>query len=59
VDEQTLEALAELVCGDDREKHPLYRTGGELTRFFNSAGLGRELIQDDSAATAMRARAAR
>jgi len=36
LDEQTLDALAELVCGDDG---PLYRKGWELPNFFRRAGL--------------------
>lgn len=39
VDDQTLEALAELICGDDEETAPLYRSSGKLTQFFESAGL--------------------
>ena len=39
MDAQTLEALAELICGDNREEAPVYRTGGDLTRFFEAAGL--------------------
>ena len=39
VDDQTLEALAELICGDDTETAPLYRSSSKLTRFFESAGL--------------------
>ena len=39
VDDQTLEALTELICGDDEETAPLYRTGIKLTRFFESAKL--------------------
>ena len=47
MDEQALEALAELICGDDEETAPLYRTGGMLTRFFNSAGIPR-FVHDGS-----------
>ena len=39
MDDQTLEALTELICGDDEETAPLYRTGIKLTRFFESAKL--------------------
>ena len=35
VDEKTLELLAEMICGD---AGPVYRTGSELTRFFNRVG---------------------
>ena len=41
MDEQTLEALAEFICGDHEETAPLYRTGSKLTRFFASADLPR------------------
>jgi hypothetical protein len=36
LDESTLEALAELICGDDG---PFYRKGWQLPRFFRNAGL--------------------
>ena len=38
VDDQTLEALAEMICGDDRTVYPVYRSGSELTRFFKRVG---------------------
>ena len=41
MDSQTLEALAELICGDDTETTPVYRTSSELTRFFRNAGANR------------------
>ena len=41
MDEQTVEALAELICGDEGETAPLYRSSSMLTRFFESAGLPR------------------
>lgn len=41
MDVSTLESLAEMVCGDDSSRFPFYRTGGELTRFFERAGVGR------------------
>jgi len=37
MDAQTLEALAEIICGD-RPDSPVYRTGSELTRFFQRVG---------------------
>ncbi len=46
-DDQTLEKLAELICGDNTQKHPTYRSGSELTRFFSRAGAGR-FIHDNS-----------
>ena len=39
MDDQTLEALAELICGDDGETAPLYRSSSKLTRFFEAADL--------------------
>ncbi len=38
MDGQTLELLAEMICGDDQEKFPVYRSGSELTRFFQRVG---------------------
>ena len=38
MDGQTLELLAEMICGDDQEKFPAYRSGSELTRFFQRVG---------------------
>lgn len=38
MDGQTLELLAEMICGDDQEKFPVYRSGSELTRFFQRIG---------------------
>lgn len=37
MDAQTLEALAEMICGDGPD-YPVYRTGSELTRFFQRVG---------------------
>jgi hypothetical protein len=37
MDGQTLESLAEMICGDS-DDYPLYRTGSELTRFFQRVG---------------------
>ena len=37
MDSQTLESLAEMICGDGGE-YPVYRTGSELTRFFHRVG---------------------
>lgn len=35
MDDQTLERIAEFICGDDG---PVYRTGSQLTQFFHRAG---------------------
>ncbi len=37
MDARTLEALAEMICGDGPD-YPVYRTGSELTRFFQRVG---------------------
>lgn len=37
MDSQTLESLAEMICGDGQD-YPVYRTGSELTRFFRRVG---------------------
>jgi hypothetical protein len=37
MDAGTLEALAEMICGDGSD-YPVYRTGSELTRFFQRVG---------------------
>lgn len=39
MDEGTLESIAEFICGDDRQNHPVYRSGNEITQFFQRAGL--------------------
>jgi hypothetical protein len=37
MDEQTLDSLAAMICGDG-EGYPVYRTGADLTRFFRRVG---------------------
>ena len=37
MDGQTLDSLADMVCGDG-QNYPVYRSGSELTRFFNRVG---------------------
>ena len=39
MDKQTLESIAELICGDDENTSPIYRSGTQLTRFFEAADL--------------------
>jgi len=39
--ETTIEQLANLICGDDKDFAPIYRNSKNLTRFFASVGLGR------------------
>ncbi len=49
MDDDTLESLADLICGDDAGRidsgpdrfSPVYRTGSQLTQFFERAGLPR------------------
>jgi hypothetical protein len=40
MDDQTYEALAELICGDMKDA-PVYRSGSEISRFFERAGVPR------------------
>jgi hypothetical protein len=37
MDGQTLDSLADMICGDG-PKYPVYRTGSDLTRFFQRVG---------------------
>ena len=46
MDGQTLESLADMICGDG-EEYPVYRTGSELTRFFRRVGFS-NLVHDGS-----------
>jgi len=46
MDSQTLETLAEMVCGDSKGS-PVYRSGSELTRFFQRVGFS-NFIHDGS-----------
>jgi len=46
MDAQTLDSLADLICGDG-ENYPIYRTGSELTRFFQRVGFS-NFIHDGS-----------
>lgn len=41
MDLQTLEALAEIICGDDESRFPVYRKGTDLSRFFQACGISR------------------
>ena len=47
MDEGTLESIAEFICGDDKQKHPVYRRGYEITQFFKRAGLP-QFVHDGS-----------
>jgi hypothetical protein len=38
MDENALEGIAELICGDDWENMPAYRSSSYITRFFEAAG---------------------
>lgn len=37
MDGQTLDSLADMICGDSQD-YPVYRTGSDLTRFFQRVG---------------------
>ena len=37
MDGQTLDSLADMICGDGQD-YPIYRSGSELTRFFYRVG---------------------
>lgn len=37
MDSQTLDSLSDMICGDGQD-YPVYRTGSELTRFFQRVG---------------------
>ena len=37
MDGQTLDSIADMICGDGQD-YPVYRTGSELTRFFERVG---------------------
>ena len=39
LDPATLEELADFICGDDDARFPKYRTGSDLTRFFQSVNI--------------------
>lgn len=47
MDEQTLDALADMICGDNIQEYPVYRTGSELSRFFQRVGFS-NFIHDGS-----------
>jgi hypothetical protein len=39
LDAATLDLIADVICGDDREKQPVYRSSQYLTKFFQDAGI--------------------
>ncbi|EPG66448.1 hypothetical protein [Leptospira wolffii] len=39
MDPSTKNRISDFICGDNSEKYPLYRTGTNLTRFFNEIGI--------------------
>jgi hypothetical protein len=47
LDDRTRERLADMICGDDPERDPVYRKGTDLTRFFLRAGISR-FVHDGS-----------
>jgi hypothetical protein len=46
MDEQTLDSLSSMICGDGDE-YPIYRSGSELTRFFQRVGFS-NFVHDGS-----------
>jgi hypothetical protein len=46
MDSQTIESLAEMICGDGQD-YPVYRTGSELTKFFRRVGFS-NFVHDGS-----------
>ena len=46
MDSQTIDSLADMICGDGGD-YPLYRTGSGLTRFFHRVGFS-NLTHDGS-----------
>jgi hypothetical protein len=47
MDPQILESLAEMICGDNTNEYPVYRSGSELTRFFQRVGFS-NFVHDGS-----------
>ncbi|HLF32907.1 MAG TPA: Shedu anti-phage system protein SduA domain-containing protein [Cyclobacteriaceae bacterium] len=39
MDKTTKEKIAEMICGDDQARHPVYRTSTYLTKFFQDIGI--------------------
>lgn len=39
MDKTTKEKIAEMICGDDKARHPVYRTSTYLTKFFQDIGI--------------------
>jgi len=46
MDKTTKNKIAELICGDNKEKHPVYRSSTNLTRFFQDIGIN--VVHDGS-----------
>lgn len=42
LDPATLDSLADFICGDDKERFPVYRSSSFLTRFFKGVGIDAE-----------------
>ncbi len=47
MDPQVLDSLAEMICGDNTDEYPVYRTGSDLTRFFQRVGFS-NFVHDGS-----------
>jgi hypothetical protein len=39
MDKTTKNKIAEFICGDNKDKHPIYRSSTNLTRFFQDIGI--------------------
>ncbi len=39
LDSDTLDAIADFICGDDSERYPIYRSSSYLTRFFQELNI--------------------
>jgi hypothetical protein len=39
MDPNTIKQIADMICGDDREKYPVYRSSSYLTAFFENINL--------------------
>lgn len=46
MDKTTKNKIAEFICGDNKDKHPIYRSSNNLTRFFQDIGIN--VIHDGS-----------
>jgi hypothetical protein len=47
MDGQTLDAIGDMICGDDASDYPVYRKGSQLTQFFQRVGFN-NFVHDGS-----------